>query len=89
MPSNMRESTRAVSAMDSFLPICEPDGSRYTACIPRSCAATSNEQRVRVEVFSKISATLLPSQSLCGTPAFFLAFNSAARSIRYVISSGV
>ena len=28
MPSNMRERTRAVSAMDSFLPICEPEGSR-------------------------------------------------------------
>ena len=28
MPSNILESTRAVSAMDSFLPICEPEGSR-------------------------------------------------------------
>ena len=80
MPSNIRESTRAVSAMDSFLPICEPEGSRYTGCMPRSAAATSKEQRVRVLVFSKMSATLLPSQSLCGMPAFFLAFSSAARS---------
>ena len=28
MPSNMRPSTRAVSSMDSFLPICELPGSR-------------------------------------------------------------
>ena len=50
--------------------------------MPRSCAATSNEQRVRVEVFSKISATFLPRSVSCGMPALFLAFSSAARSSR-------
>ena len=49
--------------------------------MPRSCAATSNAQRVRVEVFSKISATFLPSSVRCGMPAFFLAFSSIAVSM--------
>ena len=89
MPSNIRPSTRAVSAMLSFLPICEPFGSRYTACIPKSAAATSNAHRVRVLVFSKISATFFPAHSACGTPAFFRAFNSAAKSSSSVISAGV
>ena len=87
MPSNIDESTRAVSAMLSFLPICEPCGSRYVTPIPRSCAATSKLHRVRVLVFSKISAMFLPLQYLCGTPSFFSVFNFSARSIRYVISS--
>ena len=41
--------------------------------MPRSCAATSNEQRVRVLVFSKISAACLPSHSRWGIPARFFA----------------
>lgn len=41
------------------------------------------------KVFSKISATFLPRSTSCRTPAFFLAFSSAARSTRYAISSGV
>lgn len=36
--------------------------------IPRSWAATSKEQRVRVLVFSKISAIFLPSKGLSATP---------------------
>ena len=82
IPSNMRPSTRAVSGMLSFLPICEPDGSRKVTCIPRSCAATSKEHRVRVLVFSKISAIFFPIRLSCRIPCFFLLLRSAARSIR-------
>ena len=82
IPSNILPSTRAVSAMLSFLPICEPLGSRYVTCIPRSCAATSKEQRVLVLVFSKISAMFLPVRSSCLMPFFFFSFSSCERSIR-------
>ena len=88
MPSYSRPSTRAVSAMDSFLPICEPAGSRYVACMPRSYAATSKLQRVRVEVFSKISAMFLPRSTSWAMPDFFFALSSAARSSSAPISSG-
>ena len=57
-------------------------------CAPWSNAATSNAQRVRVESFSKISAISLPTSFCSSRPSFFAAFSSAARSIRYVISSG-
>ena len=89
IPSNIRPNTRAVSGILSFFPIWDPLGSKYVTYIPRSCAATSNAQRVRVLVFSKISAMFLPTKLLCITPSFFFFFNSAARSIRYKISSGV
>ena len=89
MPSNIRPSTRAVSAMDSFLPIWLPEGSRYVTPMPRSWPATSKAQRVRVEVFSKIRAMFLPLKSSWAMPAFFFAFSSAARSISPSISSGV
>ena len=82
MPSNMPESTRAVSAMLSFLPICEPVESRYVLPMPRSCAATSKLLRVRVLVFSKMSATFLPSHRRCGMPAFFSALSWAASRSR-------
>ena len=42
--------------------------------MPRSYAATSKEQRVRVLVFSKMRAMFLPSQYLCGTPTFFFKY---------------
>ena len=67
--------------------VTHPEIIRYF--MPRSCAATSNAQRVRVEVFSKIRAMFLPSQQRCGTPAFFLAFSSTAVSMNSWISSGV
>ena len=57
--------------------------------MPRSWAATSKEQRVRVEVFSKIRATFFPSRYRWGMPAFFLAFRSAAVSRNCWISAGV
>ena len=41
-----------------------------------------------VEVFSKIRAMFLPSYRRWGMPAFFLALNSAARSMRPSISAG-
>ena len=58
-------------------------------CMPRSAAATSKLQRVRVLVFSKIRAMFLPAQSACGTPAFFFALSSAASVRSAPISSGV
>lgn len=60
MPSYIRPSTRAVSFTDSLCPICDPTGSRYVVEAPWSAAATSNAQRVRVEVFSKIRAMFFP-----------------------------
>ena len=81
---------RPEDADATMLALCDSVGRRLRAdgktaqmCIrDRSCAATSNEQRVRVEVFSKISATFLPRSVSCGMPALFLAFSSAARSSR-------
>ena len=82
----MEARTLAVSAMLSFLPICDPDGSRYVVPIPRSCAATSKEQRVLVLVFSKIRATFLPGYTFVSMPFFFFCLKSAAVSSRYSIS---
>ncbi len=64
MPSNIRPRTRAVSFTDSLWPIWEPVGSRYVVEAPWSAAATSKAQRVRVEVFSKISAMFRTAQPL-------------------------
>ena len=81
IPSNILPRTLAVSAMLSFLPICEPDGSRYVVPIPRSCAATSKEHLVLVLVFSNMSAMFLPACiSVVSMPFFFLSLSSAARS---------
>ena len=57
--------------------------------MPKSAAATSKEQRVRVLVFSKIKATFLPSCMRWAIWACFFSFSSAAKSNKYVISSGV
>ena len=57
--------------------------------MPKSYAATSKLQRVRVEVFSKISATFFPRSSSCGFPAFFFALSSAASESSARISWGV
>ena len=56
---------------------------------PSSIAATVKAQRVRVEGFSKMSATFLRSSRLPFMPARFLFLRSAARSRRYSISAGV
>ena len=82
MPSYIRPSTFAVSAMDSFLPIWEEPGSRKVTPMPRSRAATSKEQRVRVEVFSKSRTICLSVRYLCSIPLYFMRLNSAARSSR-------
>ena len=89
IPSNMRPITLAVSSTDSFLPnwvLSVPMNSGYA---PKSLQATTKEDRVRVEVFSKSRATLLPSRYLCGTPVFFSFFRWKAKSTRYMISAGV
>ena len=57
--------------------------------MPKSCAATSKEQRVLVLVFSKMSATFLPRSGCSTMPFFFISFNFADKSIKYRISSGV
>src|SRR4051794_10699672 len=89
MASYMRPSTRAVSLTVSLWPMCEPVGPMNVTCAPWSYAATSNAQRVRVESFSKISTISLPASFCSSRPSFFAAFNSAARSRKYVISSAV
>ncbi len=78
----MRPSTRAVSLAVSLWPMCEPLGPMKVTCAPWSWAATSNEQRVRVESFSKISAMFLPVSFCSSRPSFFAALSSADRSSR-------
>ena len=73
----MRHSTRAVSAMLSFVPIWELPSSMHTTPMPKSRPATSNELRVRVEVFSNKSTMFFPSRKRCGSPARFMAFRRA------------
>ena len=82
MPSYIRPSTRAVSAMDSFLPIWLLPGSRYVTPMPRSIPATSKEQRVRVEVFSNSRTMFFPSSQRWGTPARFMSLKLRDRSSR-------
>ena len=89
MPSNMRPRTRAVSATSSLWPSWMSFLPRYSGCPPSSIAATVKAQRVRVEGFSKMSATFLRSSRLPFMPARFLFLRSAARSRRYSISAGV
>ncbi len=74
--------------MDSFFPICEVPA-RYVVAMPMSCAATSNEQRVRVLVFSKIRAALRPMSGCHISPFFFILLSFAEKSRRYAISSCV
>src|SRR5699024_6334129 len=61
-------------------PICDPAGSRYVVCPPCSIIATSNAQRVRVEVFSNSSATFLPVRRCRSAPSLRSCFRRAARS---------
>ncbi len=56
---------------------------------PWSAAATSKAQRVRVEVFSKISAMFFPRRYGVSVPARLAAFSSAASSSRPRNSSAV
>ena len=56
---------------------------------PWSKAATSKAQRVRVEVFSKISAMFFRLSCGCSEPAYFATLSSAARSSRNLHSLGV
>ena len=84
--SNILPSTRAVSATDSLWPIWDPEGSRYVTWPPWSKVATSNAARVRVEVFSKISAISLPRSNGTSVPAYLACFNDAESSSRCSIS---
>ena len=88
IPSNILPNTLAVSGILSFLPICEPLGSKYVVPIPRSCAATSNAHLVLVDPFSNINAIFFPfNNESVNTPFFFFFFKSAAKSNKYWISS--
>ena len=89
MPSKMRPRTRAVSFIDSLWPICDPLGPRYVTWAPWSYAATSNDTRVRVEVFSKMIAMFLPRRCCCSYPPYFARLRSRDRSSRNRISRGV
>ncbi len=53
-----RSSTRAVSAIGSPRPICELCASMISGTPPSSAIPTANEIRVRVDVLSKITATV-------------------------------
>jgi hypothetical protein len=79
-----RESTSAVSRGDSPRESCISSGRRTSACPPSSAMPTSNETRVRVDGFWKISATLRPSS---GRAASGAAFISSARSTSAATSS--
>src|SRR5262245_41512758 len=57
-------------------------------CAPWSNEATSNDERVRVEVFSKISAISLPSSRFVSVPAYLAVFRASDRSSRYFSSRG-
>jgi len=57
--------------------------------IPRSYAATSNAQRVRVEVFSKIRTMFFPRRLGAAAPERLSCLSFAARSRRWTISSAV
>ena len=72
-----RESTRAASPIDSPRVSCISSERRIIGWPPSSNTPASNEVRVRVEGFSKISATVRPSsgRALSGS-----ALSSAARS---------
>ena len=85
----MRPRTRAVSFTDSFLPKWMSGRVRYSPLPPSSRTAMSVELRVRVELFSKMSAMFLRCSRSPRTPALRRAFNCAARSMRLTISSSV
>ena len=57
--------------------------------MPRSCPATSNEQRVRVEVFSNSSTMFLPSRYRCGVPVSLRFLNWRESLSKYLISGVV
>ena len=55
---------------------------------PWSYAATSNAERVRVEVFSKISAISLPARPLVSVPAYFAVLSASESRSRNRSSPG-
>ena len=89
MPSKNRPSTRAVSATDSLWPIWLDAGSRTVTCAPWWYAATSNAHRVRVEVFSKISAMVRPTSRATSRPSARSALSRRVRSTSDDHSDGV
>ena len=80
MPSKRRPSTRAESATDSFTPKCVSCPVRNSALPPSSRTAMAAELRVRVELFSKMSAMFIRRSSSPRIPAFRRAFSAIASS---------
>ena len=72
-----RDSTRAVSPTDSPRESCSSSRRSTTGWPPSSKIPASNDRRVRVEGFSKMSATLRPSSARDDSGA---AFSASARS---------
>ena len=60
--STMREITRALSSMGSPRPSWVSRGDRNMALPPNCAMPASNDTRVRVEDFSKIIASVLPTK---------------------------
>ena len=89
IPSKNRPSTRAVSATDSLWPIWLDAGSRTVTWAPWWYAATSNAQRVRVEVFSKTSAIVRPTSRCTSRPSARSVLSVRVRSTSDHHSAGV
>src|SRR5260370_5171574 len=89
MPAGTRARRRAVSWSGCLWPGGGRGGGREVTWAPWSYAATSNEQRVRVEVFSKIRAMFLPRSRCRSVPAYFACLTSAEMSSRPFHSAGV
>ena len=68
--------------MLSLWPICEAEGSKNVVPAPWSWAATSKALRVRVLVFSKMSAMFFPVRRGTSVPDRFACLRSIARSTR-------
>ncbi len=76
-----------MSSIVSPRPSCRSVEFSTTACPPLELTATSNETRVRVDGFSKISATDLPPRWFANAAGS--AFTAAASRSRSASSSGV
>ncbi len=59
MVETIRSRTLAVSVMDSLWPSCDSPEPMMSGTPPRSAIPVAKDTRVRVEVLSKITATVL------------------------------
>ena len=70
MPCRYRERIRPVSPIDSPRVSCSSSPRRTSGVAPSSATPTSNETRVRVEGFSKTSATERPASDVSALAPF-------------------